>query len=217
MHRVDVEVTTRESKGKGACRRLRAAGKLPITLYGEGKEPVSLTVDRHAFHHLVSSEKGRHAILNLKSQAADALGIVKDVQYHPLTGQPVHADLLRISLDHKVTTMVPLHFVGVPDGVRNSGGVLETPLRELEIECLPTEIPEFISVNVEPLAVGQALHARDLAVDAAIHILTNLETTVASVLAPTVEKVEAPVEAPVEGEAAAAAGTEAPAKDKEPA
>ncbi|MBE7559036.1 50S ribosomal protein L25 [bacterium] len=209
MHRVDVEIAARPATGKGACRKLRATGRLPVTLYGEGQKPLSLSVDRHSFHHLISSEKGRHAILNLKSAGEDALGIVKDVQFHPLTGLPIHVDLLRIALDHKVSTSVPLHFVGTPEGVRNAGGVLETPLRELEIECLPMDIPDFIPVNVEPLGVGQTLHVHDLVVDEKIHVLTNPDTTLASVLAPTVEKVEAPVEAPVEGEAAPAATAEA--------
>ena len=194
MRRVDVQVEARQGTGSSAARKTRAAGRLPVVVYGEKRDAAGYTVDRHFFQHLVGSDSGRHAILNLQENGGEMLSIIKDLQYHPLTGAVIHADLQRISMDHKVTTSVVIHLEGIPTGVRNGGGILETLTREIEIECLPGDIPDNFTVDVTYMEIGDSLHVGALTVDEKITVLANPDTVLAAVVSPTLEREAEPGE-----------------------
>jgi large subunit ribosomal protein L25 len=191
---------TRTSTGKNAARRTRVLNKVPAVLYGgESREAVSLTVDAKQLAMLLA-EAGAHAVVQLDVADNPALStptMVKDVQRHPLREHVTHADFLRIRLDERILTAVPITFVGQTKGVVE-GGLLEHFLREIEIECLALEVPEFIEIDTTNWDIGHSFHVADIVPPAGITIVTEGDRTVAAVHAPRVATA-------AEGEAAEAA------------
>jgi large subunit ribosomal protein L25 len=220
MKRANLTVNSREDSGKGVARKLRQAGRIPGVLYGPDSEPEKISIDRRSIALLIEGEGKGNTILNLdiegREKSEEILALPKEVQHHPITDELLHVDLLRISLDRAITTTVPIHLEGTPVGVK-SGGVLEQQLRNLEIHCLPTDIPEIIGVLVENLDIGDTLHVSDLTVPAGVTVLTPEKTTIAVVESPAKlaaaqavpEPEEAEAEGEGEGEEAAAEGEEA--------
>lgn len=204
MSVIQLKGSRRESVGKGGARKARAAGQIPGVIYGHGETPVPVAVDAREFEVALRGHKGGNAIVNLAVMgASEVTALVRDVQYDPLSRKIVHLDFQHISLTETIEVEVPLHFVGLPIGVKDGGGILEHSVRTLEIQCLPTAIPPSIDVDVTALNVGQSLHVRDINVTG-ITILTDGDVTVAAVVAPAAEEVAAPVE----GAAVAAAEPE---------
>jgi len=180
---------------------------LPAVLYGMDKEPQMLNVNGRAFMQLLRTHGGENLLVNLAvgNDKAEKV-LVKEVQHHPVTSRIVHVDFLRIDLTKKVTVMVPVHIIGTAEGVRG-GGVLEVVSRELEVSCLPMDIPNHIAVDVTALKINEAIHVADLQIGK-LDILTDKARTVVTVQPPTVIKeaapaVEAAEGAVVEGEEAA--------------
>ncbi len=200
-----IKAQTRQTNGTGVARKARTKGLLPGSLYGGGAEPVSMALDSHDFEMLIHhSRGGEHAVLKMEFADAPQLNtavLVKAVQHHPLRGQMIHVDFLRIRLDERIETVVPVEVTGQAPGVVE-GGVLDHPLRELDIECLALEVPEAILVDVSALQIGESIHVRDLVVPQGVTVLTDPERPVAAVLAPRVEAVEEGAEA-AEGEGSA--------------
>lgn len=158
-----VNAEVRSDVGKGASRRLRHAGKIPAVLYGGGEAPVSLTVDHdEMFHHLEHEAFYSH-ILALKVDGKDVQAVLKDLQRHPAKPVILHVDFLRVSAKEKIKMSVPLHFVGSEEapGVK-LGGLLSHSMTEVEISCLPKDLPEYIEADVSGLALEQILHLSDL-------------------------------------------------------
>jgi large subunit ribosomal protein L25 len=214
MAKYQLTARVREGKGKGAARRLRREGYVPAILYGEESESRMLAVDARSLDALFRSVgMGSHLVdLDVEGDSSGSnLALLKDVQQHPSRGDLLHVDLQLVSLKKKIHITVPVILTGEPFGVKTSGGVLELLSRELDIECLPGNIPDQIVVDVASLDVGQSLHVSDLSV-VDITILNSGETPVATVARPTV--VEEPKAEEVEEEAAegeeAPAGAEAP-------
>jgi large subunit ribosomal protein L25 len=215
MKRANLTVQSREDSGKGVARKLRQEGRIPGVLYGPGAEPEKISVDRRSIALLIEGAGKGNTILNLdiegREKQEEILALPKEVQHHPVTEELVHVDLLRISLDRAITTTVPIHLEGTPVGVK-SGGVLEQQLRNLEIHCLPTDIPEMIEVMVENLDIGDTLHVSDLTIPAGVTVLSDLKTAIAVVESPAklaaAQAVEEP-ETEAEGEEEAAEGEEA--------
>jgi large subunit ribosomal protein L25 len=206
MRRIDVEITERTPGGKGVARRTRAKGLLPIVVYGEKLDTEHFTVDSHSFEQAISTS-GKRSFFNLKSGDKETLGIIKDMQVDPLTGQATHVDMMRIAMDHKMSFNVPIHLVGTPEGVRSQDGTLETIMRDVEIECMPDDVPEFFELEVRSLEVGQATHVRDIEVDETkFTIMTDDDQTVATVVGRKAE--EEVEEEVVEGEEGAVEGEE---------
>lgn len=201
---------TRGEKGKNANVRTRATGKVPAVLYGGDKQaPVALTVDAKALGMLLA-DAGAHAVVQLDVRDNPALStptMVKEVQRDPRREHVVHADFLRIRLDERIRTAVPIHLIGQTKGVVE-GGLLEHFLREVEIECLALEVPEFIEVDTTDWAIGHSFHVADMTPPAGVAIVTEADRTVAAVHAPRVAT--AAEAAPAEGEAAE--GEEQPAE-----
>lgn len=223
MEEIILEAKVRTQTGKGAVRKLRRQGRIPAILYGGKGEPLPLEVEEREYEALSGKTAGQNVIINLKldKENGEAIALIKDIQHHPVTERVLHIDFCRISLQKKLTVPVPVAVAGESAGVRE-GGVLEHLLWEVEVECLPTQIPEKIEVDISPLNIGDTVHVRDLKVGEGIRILTDGGKTILSVVPPRVieeevveeEKEEEAAEPEVVGEAKKL--EEKKAEEKEP-
>jgi large subunit ribosomal protein L25 len=202
MAEVTLKVEKRESAGKAVAKRLRAEGKIPAIIYGQGEETVPLTMDGRTFHGILHAHYGENVIFNVKipGQRSMLKAIIREVQHNPVDGEILHVDFQHISMTEKITVKVPLLLIGSPEGVRNKGGILEHILHDLEIECLPGDIPEHIEVDVAALDVGDSIHVSDLSVEG-VKVLTEEARSIATVVPPTVIKAPVEEEAVLEEEA----------------
>jgi large subunit ribosomal protein L25 len=193
-----LEAEVRAGSGKSVTRKLRMTGMLPAVLYGMEKEPQMLHVNARNLTRLLHASGGENVLVDLvvgKTQPEKVL--VKEVQHHPVTSKIVHIDFMRIDLTKKVTVMVPVHIVGIAEGVRG-GGVMEVVSRELEVSCLPMDIPSHIDIDVTALKINDAIHVIDLKLGK-LEILTDKARTVVTIQPPTVIKEVAPAAEAVEG------------------
>jgi large subunit ribosomal protein L25 len=180
-----VVATPREGKfNKNAARRVRVSGKIPAVVYGAGKESVAVSVDPKVITKILHSDSGHNTIFDLDvTGAAIAKAMIVDWQREPIKGALLHIDLKRIAMDKAMTVSVPIQLIGVPVGVKSQGGILEHVLREVEIECLPSDIPSHLDVDVSNLEMNQAIHVSDLPHSGSIKYLTDEGLTVAHVSA----------------------------------
>jgi large subunit ribosomal protein L25 len=202
MAQVQLEAASRTGTGKGAARTLRREGKVPAVIYGHGREPEALLVDSGALARVLTGATSSTVLEVLVDGRPPVRALLREVQRSPMRAQDIlHVDLYEIHADEKITVEVPVHLVGIPDGVRNFGGVLDQVLRELEIEVFPGDIPESIDVDVTGLGIGHSLFVRDIKLDKA-EILNDADIPVATVVAPRTEEVApvAAVEEPTSGE-----------------
>lgn len=212
MEFVDLRVERRTGTGKGVARGLRRQGQIPAILYGEG-EPISLTADPKVLLRALGTEAGENVILNLTivdGKDFTRKAMVKEVQVDPVTGKPLHADFLAISMERPIEVEVPVEVAGVPEGVKEKGGILDQILREIRVRCLPVAIPDRIGLDVSSLDIGDVLHVSDLPIPEGVELLTDREQAVVMVAAPAVEEVAAPVGEEV---AAVPAGEEEPSEE----
>ncbi len=191
MQQILLEAKVRNETGTGTSRRLRRQGRVPAIVYGRKETPLTLEVREKEFEKVVGLDAGQNAIisLNLDKGGSEILALVKDVQYHPVTDKLLHVDFYRISLGDKITVSVAVVVTGESVGVKR-GGILEHILWEVEIECLPTRIPDRIEVDITALNIGDTVHVRDLKLEEGINILTEGEQTILSVVPPTVSREE---------------------------
>ncbi|HXU49403.1 MAG TPA: 50S ribosomal protein L25 [Candidatus Binatia bacterium] len=206
METFTVEGQTRETRGKNAARRTRMTGMVPATLYGARKEAVALSVNAKQIARILRSETGHNTIFTVTvAGGAQEKAMLKDWQVDPLKGVLLHVDLLRIAMDVRMRVRVPVRTFGEPQGVKVQGGIFEMVTREVEIECLPTDIPEEFKVDVSEMLIGKQLRAADLPLDPQkIKLVTDPQRVLAHVV--TLKKEEEPT-----AEAAVAAET-APAE-----
>lgn len=204
MSETALVVESRASTGKGAARKLRAAGRIPAVLYGQGKESVPLTIDPRALEKVLRSG-GANTLLDLTVEGRPELGspvaLVKELQRHPIRGSIVHADLYQVDLTRTVEVEVPVHLVGKAKGL-DFGGILEHSLREIALECLPRSIPAAIEVDITNMEVGDVIHVRDLVLPTGVSLVTDPDLGVVHVALPAAE--DTATAAPAEGAAAAA-------------
>ena len=185
MQQARLDAQVRDDVGKGVARSLRRAGKVPAVLYGRKRGAVSLQIDDRTFQTLLRNY-GSNVLINLVLDNDDEQTVViKDLQRHPVKRNVLHADFQRISLDEKITTQVSIETVGTPVGVRD-GGVLTVTRRQVSVNCLPLDIPEFLRVNVEDLSIGDSFRVSDIEIDDVIEILENETTQIAAVIEPKV-------------------------------
>jgi large subunit ribosomal protein L25 len=188
-----VSATPREGKfNKNAARRVRVAGKIPAVVYGAGKDAVAVTVDPKAIIKILHSETGHNTIFDLTVGTEAAKVMIVDWQYEPIKSSLLHIDLKRIAMDKLMRVKVPIQLTGTAVGVKTGGGVLEHVLREVEIECLPADIPSHLDVDVSNLELFGALHVSDLPHSGSIKFLGDEDATVAHVTAIKEEVVETP-------------------------
>jgi len=208
MQELILEAQLREEKGKGKAGALRREGLIPAVIYGENKKTELLKIERRAFLRLLHGHRAESAVINLKilsdgdsKKAKEAPVIIKEMQYEPISEEILHIDFNRISLTKAITVKVPIEAKGEAIGVKQEAGSLEHVLWDLEIECLPTQIPEKIEVDVSALRIGDAIHVKDISLPAEIKVLADPNAVVLSLAAPIKEEV---VEEDVGEEAAAA-------------
>jgi large subunit ribosomal protein L25 len=191
-----VVATPREGKfNKNAARRVRVAGKIPAVVYGAGQDAVAVAVDPKAITKILHSESGHNTIFDLNVEGSAVVkAMIVDWQHEPIKGKLLHIDLKRIAMDKTMRVSVPIQLIGIATGVKNQGGILDHVLREVEVECLPGDIPSHLDVDVTNLELHGAIHVSDLPHSGSIKFLGDENATVAHV---TAVKEEAPVEAAV--------------------
>jgi large subunit ribosomal protein L25 len=211
-----LEATVRESRGKNEAHRTRAGGKVPAVLYGiagSGKaEATAIAVEPKALRKILHSEAGANTLISLKlAGAGDTRVLVKDYQLDPVTHEILHADFYRIAMDKVLRVTVSIMAKGEAPGVKQQGGILEYVHRQVEVECLPGDIPEHIEINIGELMLHQGVRVRDLTGNPKVKLVTDADTMLVHVIMPKAEEVATPA-ATAEGAAVAAA----PAAPAEP-
>ncbi|UCF06638.1 MAG: 50S ribosomal protein L25 [bacterium] len=202
----------RQGSGKKAAHKMRAQGEIPVILYGHKEDPLSLAVPEHELWHILHNATSEHLILKLAIEGIDngeVMTLVRDVQHHPVSGDILHVDLQRISMDEKIKVGVPVELVGTAHGVKEFGGILDHGVREVTVRCKPKEIPETLRIDVTHMEIGDSIHLSDL-LEAypLLEFLDDPHVTLAHVSPPKkVAAVEA-AEVAEEGEAAEAAPEE---------
>ena len=202
MQQVALKANYRKTTRRGEVKKLRATGVVPGVVYGAHTKPVSVEVTGKDLEKVLHSSTSENVLveLDLAGAAADKrLAMVQDVQHDHLTGKVLHVDFHELKSDEKFTANVPVHPVGEPLGVKNSGGVLEYAMRYLQVRCLPKDLPEQITVDVSHLEIGQAIHVGEMTLPAGIEAIYRKDLPVFIVVAPQVEE-----EAPAPGEGTAA-------------
>jgi large subunit ribosomal protein L25 len=197
MSETTVEVKAREEIGKNANRRLRAAGGIPAVVYGGGKDAIAISVEKSAVHDLLRQSGGENAVFLLKLAGTGKARhtMVREVVVDPISRQILHIDFQRVLMTEKVKVQVSIELLGVPEGVKNQGGVLDFITRDVEIECLPGDIPPLIELDVSMLEVGDHRQAKDLALPGKVELLEEPDRVIVSVahsrVAQDVEEAEA--------------------------
>lgn len=201
-----LEAQPRTAGNKNAARRIRVDGKIPAVVYGAGQDSLSVAVDPRQVTRILNSETGHNTIFDLTLDGSKTKAMIVDWQYEPIKGKLLHIDVKRIAMDKKLAVMVPVELVGEPAGVKQQGGILEQMLREVEIECLPGDIPSHIDVDVSELVFGKVLRVVDLPHGDKFKFLTDENqpvahvTTVKEEVVATPEAVAAEAAAPAEPE-----------------
>jgi large subunit ribosomal protein L25 len=200
-----LEAQARKPGTKNEARRVRREGKIPAVVYGAGKDSLPVSVDPRVVTRILNSESGHNTIFDLTLDGENTKAMIVDWQYEPIKGRLLHIDLKRIALDKVLTVSVPIELKGEAEGVKTQGGILEQMLREVEIECLPADIPSHIELDVTQLTFGKVLRVSDLPHSDKIKILSDENQPVAHVTSVKEEVVATP-------EAVAAEAAAAPAE-----
>src|SRR5687767_14694298 len=188
-----LDVVKREGRGKNEANRLRAAGRIPGVVYGtakDGKTPegVSVTVDPKEVLRILHSDSGANTLINLRLDGSEARVMVKEYQLDPVTHHLLHADFYQLAMDKAITVTVPIVLKGESRGVKLQGGLLDFVTRDIEVECLPTDIPEHIDVDVTELMLNQSIRLRDVAENPKWKPVTDIDTMIVHIVLPKAEE-----------------------------
>lgn len=194
MEKIALTAQVREKAGKGVARSLRRNNMVPAVLYSHGKS-MPIAMGDKEMRNVLNTEGGEHALISLKLDGAadksDRMALIKDYQVDPVKGNLIHVDLMEVAMDEKVKVSVAVHITGTSIGVKE-GGIFQYGLRELDVECLPHQIPDSIEVDITPLKVNESVHVRDIQVAEGIKIITDADATLATIQPPiSAEKLEA--------------------------
>jgi len=200
-----LEAQPRQAKNKNEARRVRRSGMVPGVLYGAKKDPVSLSLDPKSISKILQSKTGQNTIFELSFDGEKTRAMIVDWQYEPIRGSLLHVDLKRIAMDQRLQVSVPIVLKGEAAGVKQQGGIMEQVLREVEIECLPDDIPNLIEADVSELVFGKVMRVADLPHSEKVKFLTDPNQPVAHVITIKEEVVATP-------EAVAAEATAGPAE-----
>jgi large subunit ribosomal protein L25 len=200
---IEVIAAKREKQGTGASRRLRHAGKVPGIVYGGDAAPVQIELDHNALYHALRKEAFHASVLTLNVDGAKESVLLRDSQWHPYKQQVLHIDFQRVVKGQMIHVKVPLHFVNAETcpGVKTGGGKPHHIIAEIEIQCLPRDLPEFIEVDMGNMEVDTSIHANDLVLPAGVELIAHVAAenpTVASVNTPKVSATPGPEAAPAE-------------------
>jgi len=205
---VSFSATAREKGGKGAARQLRARGQVPAVIYGHGREPMSLSLNARDLDKLLGHIQAESTVIEVTVEGHTAKTLIREIQRHPIKRQILHVDFQALVAGEKVIVSIPIVLIGTAEGVKLEGGVLEQPLRELEIEVDPSNIPDHVELDVTNMMIGDSLHVSDLKVPEGVEIQDDPETSVAVLAAPRAVIEETPAAEGVEGAAEGAAEPE---------
>ena len=208
-----LEAQQRTPGTKNAARRVRVSGKIPAVVYGAGKNSVPVSVDPRQVSRILHSATGHNTVFDLTLDGDRTKAMIVDWQYEPIKGSLLHIDLKRIAMDQKLRVNVPIELVGEPAGVKQQGGILEQIAREVEVECLPGDIPNQIELNVSELVFGMVLRIADLPKSDKLKFVSDPDQPVAHVI--TIKEEEAPAPEAVAGAVAAPAEPEVIKKGKQ--
>jgi large subunit ribosomal protein L25 len=197
MKTIELAVERRDTRGKNAARRTRDGGRIPAVVYGAGRDTVPITVKARDLSDAFRGGAGENAIFLLKLQGSDQSrhAMIRDLQRDPLSRRTLHLDFVRVLMDTKVRVRVPVEVVGVAKGVKTDSGILDFVTREIEIECLPGNIPEHLPVDVSELAIGDALRVADVPAPEGVEVVDDAEKVVIHIVHPIHEEVVAAPEA----------------------
>jgi len=184
MASASLSAETRTETGKGVARKLRAAGRVPGVIYGHSREPQSLSINARDLDKLLSTIAAGSTVVELSLGNATTNTLIREVQRHPFKKQILHVDFMELVAGEKVIVDLPLVFVGIPEGVRTGGGLLEQMLHSVEVNVDPSSIPNHIDVDVSELVMGHSLHVRDLKLPEGVEVLSDEDATVCAVIAP---------------------------------
>ncbi len=182
---VELAGDIRVRMGRGGSNEVRREGDIPAILYGKGEKPMPIKINARVFDTLVRTQGGIHSVIDLKlPEHSKVMALIREIQRDPVSRDIVHVDFLHISMDKPVQMTVPIVLVGMATGVKE-GGILEHLTREIDVKCLPRDIPTSVEVNVEELDIGMSVHVRDLDMGN-VEVLTEEDRTITIVVAPTV-------------------------------
>ena len=200
MATAQLTATPRTSSGKGPARSLRSAGQIPGVVYGHAREPQPLTLDTREFEKLLSHIAAESTVIELSLDGQTTKTLIREIQRHPFKRQILHVDFQELVAGEKVQVNIPIVLMGVPEGVRASGGVMDQTLRELSIRVDPSAIPDHIEVDVTAVQIGHSIHVSELSLPEGVEVLNDPEAPVCVVAAPrAVVEETAAVAEPVEG------------------
>lgn len=219
MEQRELLVKVRNNTGKGVARKLRGEGLIPAVFYGHKSAPIALSLNPTELKKIINSESGRNTLITLKFEGKkekERVALLKDLQLTPLKRTYLHADLYEVLMDEKITARIPIHFVGKAIGVKE-GGIEQHSRREIDVRCLPGNLPDFIEADVTNLAIGDSLHVKDLKLSEGIEVLDPAGDTIVAILAPAAEKVVTPEEAAAQLAASLAEPKKEEKKEEKPA
>ena len=184
MASANLSVIKRDESGKGAARLLRRSGRVPAVIYGHGREPQALSINTRDLEKLLEHISAENTVIDLDLDGTNSRTLIREIQRHPFKRQILHVDFQELVAGEKVIVRLPILLVGVPDGVRMDGGILDQTLRELEVEVDPANIPNHVEVDVTKMVIGSSLHVSDIKLPEGVEIVGDAEGSVAVVSAP---------------------------------
>lgn len=211
---ITVAAEPRAARGKNEARRLRQSGRIPAVLYGAYQPALAVSVNPKEIERILHSQTGHNTIFNLRLDGEVTPAMIVDWQYHPVHDYLLHVDLKRIDLNQRLRVWIPVLTEGEAKGVKQQGGLLEIVTREIEVECLPDEIPEHFTVNVTDLMIGQSIRAAEVALSGTMKLISPPDSVIAHVIALRAEAHAAPAAEAAPTEAAATAEPEVIKKGK---
>ncbi|MDH4035481.1 MAG: 50S ribosomal protein L25, partial [candidate division Zixibacteria bacterium] len=194
MKEISISASRRESLGKGPARQSRMAGNIPAVVYGPEVEPIPVAVEERSFRATMKATGSLSSIINLDVDGKTNKVVLREIQRDPITSRILHMDFHAISMTKPLNISIPIQFEGSPRGVKTDGGIMQITMRDLDISCLPSDIPDKLVVDVEDLGIGDSIHVRDVDLDK-VQILSPEQRTIVVIAAPTVVKVDEPAEA----------------------
>ena len=205
---VSFSATPRDATGKGAARQLRSRGQVPAVIYGHDIKPQSLSLNARDLDKLLSHIQAESTVIEVTVDGHTSKTLIREIQRHPIKRQILHVDFQALVAGEKVTVSIPIVLVGIPEGVRLEGAVLDQTLRELEIEVDPSNIPDHVELDVTNMVIGDSFHVSDIKLPEGVEVQNDPETSVAVVAAPRAVIEETPAAEAVEGAPEAAAEPE---------
>ena len=202
MASAQLSASARDNGGKGVARKLRSEGRVPAVVYGHGREPQPLSINTRELERLLDRIAAESTVIDLDIDGKASRTLIREIQRHPFKRQILHVDFQELVAGEKITVRLPIVLIGVPDGVRMDGGVLDQTMRELEVEVDPSNIPNHVELDVTSLTIGSSVHVRDIPLPEGVEVLEDEDASVCVVSAPRAA-VEETVTAEAEHEAAA--------------